>query len=77
MRYSTESRNQISVNGYVFLSLAKIIGQNVSKNILIVLNLMFKNACKRGIQKTAEATGDLSFNKSADETTNTSSQNVS
>ena len=77
MRYSTESRNQIFVNGYVFLSLAKIIGQNVSKNILIVLNLMFKNACKRWIQKTAEVTGDLSFNKSADETTNTSSQNVS
>ena len=77
MRYSTESRDQMFLNGYVFLSFAKNIGQNVSKNFLIVLNLMFKNACKRRIQKTAEATGDLSGNKSADETTNTQSQNVS
>ena len=79
MRYSVQSRDQIFVKGYEFLSFAncmgKIIGKNISKNLSGKYSQKildhteksatnaFKTASKRAIQKTAEVTSDLIGNK--------------
>ena len=80
MRYSVESRDRIFVKGYGFLSFAKNMGKSLSnkygqklldsaKNSTTVPR---KTASKRAIQKTAEATGDLTGNKIADKMTSVS-----
>ena len=75
MRYSIEPRYRIFVKGYRFLSFAKNIGKNLSdkysKKLLDTAKKStadaLKTASKRAIQKTAEATDDLTRNKIAHE----------
>ena len=77
MRYSTEPRDRIYVKGYGFLSFAKDMGKNLSNRYGQELldsakkctTDAIKTASKREIQKTAEATGDLTGNKIADKIT--------
>ena len=71
MRYSIEPRDRIYVKGYGFLSFAKNMGKNLGskygqKPLDIAIKSTtdaIKTASKRGIQKTAEAFGDLIGNK--------------
>ena len=79
MRYSIEPRD-IYVKGYGFLSFAKNMGKNLcnkygqkcldsaKKSTIDAI----KAASKRAIPKTAEATGDLIDNKTADKITSVS-----
>ena len=74
MRYSIEPRDRIYVKGYRFLSFAKNMGKSLSNKYGQKLldstkkstTDTIKAASKRAIHKTAEATGDLIFNKIAD-----------
>ena len=74
MRYSIEPRDRIHVKGYGFLSFAKNMGKSLSNKYGQKLldsakkstTDAIKTASKRAIQKTAEATGDLIGNKTAD-----------
>ena len=67
MKYSIEPRDRIYVKWYGFLSFAKNMGKNLSNKYSqklfdaakISTTDAIKNASKRAIQKTAEATGDL------------------
>ena len=80
MRYSIEPRDRISVKGYGFLSFAKSMGKGLSNkygqklpdNTKKSATDAIKTASKRAIQKTAEATGDLIGNKTADKITSVS-----
>ena len=89
MQYSVQSRDQISVKGYGFLSFAKYKEKNLGKNIIKNLTSKYcqklfdcakksatdalKTASKRAIQKTAEAAGYLTGNKIDDKITKVSS----
>ena len=73
-RYLVQARDRTFVNGYRFLSFAKIMGKKIEKNIHKNVISKYspkrldyakqsatyerKTAAKREIQKTAEATGD-------------------
>ena len=80
VRYSIEPRERRSVKAYGFLSFAKNIDKNLNnKHGQKLVNTAkksatdpLKNASKRPIQKTAEATGDLVGNKIADKITSIS-----
>ena len=80
MRYSIEPRDRIYVKGYGFLSFAKNMGKSLSNKYGQKLldsakkstTDAIKTASKRAIQKTAEATGDLIGNKTADKITSVS-----
>ena len=79
MRYSLQPRDRTFVKGYGYLTFAKNMGKNIGKHLSKnlsgkysqnLLDLVNKSAAdalrtslKRVIQKTAEATGDLSDNK--------------
>ena len=77
MRYSIEPRDRIYVKRYGFLSFAKDMGKSVSSKYgQKLLDSAKKSTAdaikivsKRAIQKTAEATGDLIGNKTADKIT--------
>ena len=77
MRYSSEPRDIIYVKRYGFLSFAKNMGTSLSNKYcqkrLDSANKFttdaIKVASKTTIQKTAEATGDLIGNKTADKIT--------
>ena len=70
-RYSFQPRDGIFVKGYIFLSFARNIGKNISKDLSSKYSQKlldhakqsatnaFQTPSKRAIQKTAEATGDL------------------
>ena len=88
--YSVQTRDRIFVKGYGFLCFAKNMGKNIGKNISKNLSRTnhakrsatnaLKIASKRIIPKTAEATGDLTTNKTAHKITifsNYSQQNNS
>ena len=80
MCYSDEPRGWIYVKSYGFLSFAKNVGKNLSnKYSQKLLDSVKKSTTdavktdsKRGIQKRAEATGDLNGNVSADKITSIS-----
>ena len=80
MRYSIEPRDRIYVKGYGFLSFAKNMGKSLSNKYGQKLidsakkstTNAIKTASKRAIKKTAEATGDLIGNKTADKITSVS-----
>ena len=80
MRYSVEPSDKIYVKGYGFLSFAKSMGKSLSnkygQNLIDRAQKsttdVIKTASKRAIQKTAEATGDLIGNKTADKITRVS-----
>ena len=69
-RCSVQPRDRIFVKGYRFLSFASNVGRNLghkySQKLLDWATDPFKTASKRAIQKTVEATGDLTGNKIAD-----------
>ena len=73
MRYSTEPRFRKYVKGYGFLSFAKNFGNKYGKKLMDTATKTgmdaAKTASKRVVQKTAEATGDLIENKTADKIT--------
>ena len=80
MKYSVELRDRIYVKRYGFLSFAKNMSKNLSnkynKKLLNTAKKStadaIKTTSKRAIQKTAEATGDLTGNKIADKITSVS-----
>ena len=77
MRCSIERRDRIYVKGYGFLSFSKNMGKSLSNkygqklldNAKRSTTDGIKTASKRAIHKTAEATGDLIGNKTADKIT--------
>ena len=73
MRYSTEPIFRKYVKGYGFLPFARKFGDKYGKKLIdtttkIGIDLT-KTASKRVVQETAEATGDLIGNKTADKIT--------
>ena len=81
IRYSGQPRDRIFVKSYGFLSFARNIGKNISKNFGSKYSQKLLDQAKQSatdafktavIQKTAEATGDLIGNKSADKITKVS-----
>ena len=80
MRYLIEPRDRIYLKGYGFLSFAKNMGKSLSNKYGQKLldsakksaTDAIKTASKIAIQNTAEATGDLIGNKSADKITSVS-----
>ena len=80
MCYSIEPKEKRYVKGYGFLSFAKNIGRNLNNKYGQKLvdsakksaTDTFKIASKREFQKTAEATGDLVVNTTANKITSIS-----
>ena len=76
MRYSLEPRDIVYVEGYGFISFARSMSNRYWKKLLDTAKKSatdaIKTASKRTIQKTAEATGDLIGNKTADKITSIS-----
>ena len=76
MRYSLEPRDRVYVEGYGFISFARSMSNRYWKKLLDTAKKSatdaIKTASKRTIQKTAEATGDLIGNKTADKITSIS-----
>ena len=75
MRYSTEPKFRKYVKGYGVLSFARESGDKYGEKLMDTATKTVidaaKTASKRVIQKTAEATGDLIGNKTADKITST------
>ena len=71
MRYSTEPRFRKYVKGFGFLSFARKFGDKQGKKLLATATKIdaAKTASESVVQKTAEATGDLTGNKMADKIT--------
>ena len=73
MRYSTEPKFRKYVQGYAFLSFARKFDDKYGKKLMDTATKTgidaAKTASKRAVQKTAEATGDLIGNKTADKIT--------
>ena len=73
MRYSTQPKYRKYVEGYGFLSFAKKFGDKYGKKLMDTATKTgidaAKTTSKRVVQKTAEATGDLVKNKTADDIT--------
>ena len=73
MRYSIEPRERRNAKGYGFLSFARNLnnkyGQKLVDSAKKSATDAFEIASKRAIQKSAEATGDLIGNKTADKIT--------
>ena len=73
MRYSLEPKNRIYVKGYGFMSFARSMSNKYGKKLVDTAKKSatdaIKTASKRAIQKTAEATGYLVGNKTADKIT--------
>ena len=76
MRYSLEPRDWVYVKGYGFISFSRSMSNRYWKKLLDTAKKSatdaIKIASKRTIQKTAEATGDLIGNKTADKITSIS-----
>ena len=70
MRYSTEPRFRKCVKGYGFLSFARKFSDKYGKKLMDTATKTgidaTKTTSKRVVQKTAETTGDLIGNKTAD-----------
>ena len=73
MRYSTELRFRKYVKGYGFSSFAKRFGNKYGKRLIDTATKTeidtAKTASKSVVQKTTEATGDLTENEIADKIT--------
>ena len=80
MRYSIKPRDRVYVKGYRFVSLAGSMSNKYGKRLVDTAKKFateaIKNASKRVIQKTAEATGDLAGNKIADKITSVSKKST-
>ena len=68
MRYSREPKYRKYVRGYGFLSFARKFGDTYGKKLMDTATKTgidaAKTASKRLVQKTTEATGDLTGNRS-------------
>ena len=73
MRYSTEPKYRKYVKGYSFLSFSRKFGERYGKKLM---ENTTKTALKRVVQNTAEATGDLIENKTADKITSLGKKRV-
>ena len=73
MRYSAQPKFRKYVKGYGFLSFARKFGDKYGKKLMDTATKTgidaAKISLKRVVQKTAEATGDLIENKTADKIT--------
>ena len=73
MRYSTQPKFRIFVEGYGFLSFVRKCGDKYGKKLMDSATKTgidaAKTTSKRVVQKTAEAIGDLIGNKIADKIT--------
>ena len=73
MRYSTELKYRKHVKGYDFLSFSRKCGDKYGKKLMDTAAKtgigVAKTASKRVVQKTAEATGFLIGNQTADKIT--------
>ena len=73
MRYSTEPKYRKYVKGYGFLSFPEAIADTYAKKLMDTAKQTridaVKTACKRVVQKGAEATRDFIGNKIADKIT--------
>ena len=73
MRYSRKPRFRKYVKGYGFLSFARKFGDKYGKKLMDTATKTGidapKTASQRGVQKTAEAKGDLIGNKIVDKIT--------
>ena len=73
MKYSTEPKYRKYVKEYSFLSFARTFGDKYGKKLMETATKKgigaAKTTSKRVVQKTAEATGNLIRNKTADEIT--------
>ena len=80
MRYSMEPRDRVYVKGYGFMSFARSMSNKYGKKLVDTAKKSatdaIKTASKRAIQKTAEATGDLVGNKTADKITSVSKKST-
>ena len=80
MRYSIEPKDRIYVKGYGFMSFAKNIGNKYSQKSFDTAREStteaIETASKMGVQKIAEATGDLIGSKIADQLTSISKKSV-
>ena len=76
MRYSIEPKDRVYVKGYGFMSFARSMSNKYGRKLTDTAKKSatdaIKTASKRAIQKTAEATGDLVGNKTADKITSVS-----
>ena len=76
MRYSAEARFRKYVNEFSFLSFARKFGDKYGKKLMDTATKTgidpAKTASKRVVQKTAEATADLTGNEIADKITSIS-----
>ena len=73
MKYSIEPKYRQYVEGYSFLSFARKFGNKYGKNLIDTATKTgidaAKTASKQVVKKTAEAAGDLIWNKTADKIT--------
>ena len=73
MRYSTEPKYRKYVKGYGFLSFARKFGDKYGRKLMDTATKTgideTKIASKRVVQKSVDATGDLTGNKIADKIT--------
>ena len=73
MRYSTERKYRKYVEEFDFLSFARKFGAKYGKKLMDAATKtridVEKAASKRAVQKTAEATGDLTGNRIVDKIT--------
>ena len=80
MRYSIEPKDRIYVKGYGFMSFAKDIGNKYRQKSFDTAREStteaIETASKMGVQKIAEATGDLIGSKIADQITSISKKSV-
>ena len=80
MRYSIEPKDQIYVKGYGIMSFARSMSDKYGKKLVDTATKSaadaIKTASKRAIQKTAEATGDLVGNRTADRMTSVSKKST-
>ena len=80
MRYSTEPRDRVYVEGYGFVSFARSMSNKYGKKLVDTAKksatVAIKTASKRAIQKTTAATGDLVGNKIADKITSVSKKST-
>ena len=79
MRYSIEHRDQMFVEGHIYLSFARRMGKFISKNIsiylsgkYILLQMRLKLHQTEQLKKTAKVTDNLIGSKIADKITNKS-----
>ena len=73
MKYSTEPKSRKYVEGYSFLLFARKFGDRYGKKLMNTATKIgidaAKTASKQVVQKTEEATGNLTGNKKADKIT--------